>query len=182
MRSSEQKEKNSPKEKPKYNMWQNAWFMIKLAWREKEKKVLVLGMITALLAVATSLINLYISPMVLACVEQGASVARLAITILVFTGLLVVTSAASAYVGANIVFGRITVRSAIIAASTARRRRPPTPTSGTRGSASSSPSPPRQFRATTAPPKPYGQRLVSLQRMSWALRFILHCFRPYSQQ
>lgn len=116
MRSSEQKEKNSPKEKPKYNMWQNAWFMIKLAWREKEKKVLVLGMITALLAVATSLINLYISPMVLACVEQGASVARLAITILVFTGLLVVTSAASAYVGANIVFGRITVRSAIIAA------------------------------------------------------------------
>lgn len=73
-------------------------------------------MITALLAVATSLINLYISPMVLACVEQGASVARLAITILVFTGLLVVTSAASAYVGANIVFGRITVRSAIIAA------------------------------------------------------------------
>ena len=90
--------------------------MIKLAWREKEKKVLVLGMITALLAVATSLINLYISPMVLACVEQGASVARLAITILVFTGLLVVTSAASAYVGANIVFGRITVRSAIIAA------------------------------------------------------------------
>ena len=90
--------------------------MIKLAWREKEKKVLVLGMITALLAVATSLINLYISPMVLACVEQGASVARLVITILVFTGLLVVTSAASAYVGANIVFGRITVRSAIIAA------------------------------------------------------------------
>lgn len=46
----------------------------------------------------------------------GASVARLAATILVFTGLLIVTSAVSAYVGANIIYGRITVRSAIIAA------------------------------------------------------------------
>lgn len=116
MKSSAQNETKSLKEKPKYNMWQNSWFMIKLAWREKEKKVLVLGIITALLAVATSLINLYISPMVLACVEQGASVACLAVTILVFTGLLIVTSTVSAYVGANIVFGRITVRSAIIAA------------------------------------------------------------------
>lgn len=106
--------KSSPK--PKYNMWQNSWFMISLAWSEREKKVLVLGLLTALLAVATSLVNLYISPMVLACVEQGATVMRLAATILVFTGLLIVTSAASAYIGENIIFGRITVRSAIIAA------------------------------------------------------------------
>ncbi len=110
-----EKDKNSER-KPKYNMWQNSWFMIKLAWREKEKKVLILGLITAALAVVTSLINLYISPLVLGCVERGDSVARLAATILVFTGLLIVTSAASAYVAANIIFGRITVRSALIAA------------------------------------------------------------------
>lgn len=116
MKSPKREEKKSQKEKPKYNMWQNSWFMIKLAWREKEKKVLVLGAITALLAVATSLINLYISPMILACVEQGASAARLAVTILAFTGLLIVTSAVSAYVGANILFGRVTVRCALIAA------------------------------------------------------------------
>ncbi len=116
MKESNQKADKKLREKPKYNMWQNSWFMISLAWREKEKKVLVLGFITAVLAVAASLINLYISPMVLACVEQGAAVARLAATILVFTGLLIVTSAMSAYVGANIIYGRITVRSAIIGA------------------------------------------------------------------
>lgn len=116
MKQSHKPAEKEGERKPKYNMWQNSWFMIKLAWREKEKKVLVLGMITALLAVATSLINLYISPLVLGCVERGDPVARLAVTILVFTGLLIVTSAASAYVSINIVFGRITVRSALIAA------------------------------------------------------------------
>lgn len=69
MKNSAEKEEKTKKEKPKYNMWQNSAFMIRLAWQVKEKKVLVLGVITALLAVATSLINLYISPMILACVE-----------------------------------------------------------------------------------------------------------------
>lgn len=29
--------KNKP-QRPKYNAWQNAWWMLKLAWEEKEKK------------------------------------------------------------------------------------------------------------------------------------------------
>ena len=33
------KVRNQSKKKPKYNMFQNSWFMIKLAWKQKEKKV-----------------------------------------------------------------------------------------------------------------------------------------------
>lgn len=46
--------------KPKYNMAQNTWFMIRLAWTSKEKKVLVLSLLAAVLAVALNLINLYV--------------------------------------------------------------------------------------------------------------------------
>ena len=49
-----------------YRVPQNVWFMIKLAWTSGEKKVLVLGLLSALLAVALNLARLYISPAVLA--------------------------------------------------------------------------------------------------------------------
>ena len=61
------------KEKPKYNMAQNTWFMVKLAWTSREKKVLVLGLLTALLTVALNLINLYVSPAVLGVVNAMAA-------------------------------------------------------------------------------------------------------------
>ena len=57
-------EKTTPKGKkeknvrPRYNMWQNTCFMIKLAWTSKEKKVLVLSLLSAALAVALNLVNL----------------------------------------------------------------------------------------------------------------------------
>ena len=49
------------KEKPKYNMWQNSAYMIRLAW-EREKSVIPLFILPALLAVATSLLELYLAP------------------------------------------------------------------------------------------------------------------------
>ena len=55
--------------KPKYNMLQNSCFMISLAWKTKEKKVLVLCVLSALFAVLNNLIGLYISPTILAVVE-----------------------------------------------------------------------------------------------------------------
>ena len=54
--------------KPKYNMVQNFWFMIKLAWTSGEKKVLVLSLLSAALAVALNLVNLYVSPAILSAV------------------------------------------------------------------------------------------------------------------
>ena len=102
------------KEKPKYNMAQNTWFMVKLAWTSKEKKVLVLGLLSALLTVALNLINLYVSPTVLGVVERHGSLTELAVTLAGFVLALMVVSAADYYVHSNVLFGRITVRTQIV--------------------------------------------------------------------
>ena len=107
------KKEKSPK--PKYNMFQNAWFMVKLAWASKEKKVVFLGLLLAGLTVANSLINLYVSPTILSVLERKASMAELLWTIVLFTAGIMFVSAASSYVTEYILFGRIAVRSEIIA-------------------------------------------------------------------
>ena len=111
--SSDKKEKVS---KPKYNMWQCSGYMINLAWREKEKKVLVLCLLQAFLVVFSNLVNLYISPSILAVVERRSSFAELITTIITFVILLLFCSAASSYVSSNTLYGRVSVRGAIIAA------------------------------------------------------------------
>lgn len=101
-------------QKPKYHMGQNTWFMVKLAWTSGEKKVLVLSLLSALLTVGLNLINLYVSPTILAVVERHASAAELLFTIGGFVLGLMLVSAVSAYVEANILFGRISVRMELI--------------------------------------------------------------------
>lgn len=108
------KVRNQSKKKPKYNMFQNSWFMIKLAWKQKEKKVIFTAILLVLLGVALNLINLYIAPTILKAIETGASFTTLITTILVFVGALVLTYASNAYVNANILYGRISVRTEII--------------------------------------------------------------------
>jgi len=110
--SSEKKKEKAPK--PKYNMWQNAGFMIKLAWKEKEKKVLAIVLISALLAVASSLINLYISPMILSTVERKAPVSEMIITIILFVTAMMLCQALTAYINSNNLFGRVTVRMMVV--------------------------------------------------------------------
>ncbi len=100
--------------KPKYNMMQNTWFMIRIAWTSGEKKVLVLSLLSALLAVALNLVNLYVSPTILAAVERHAPMVELMWTIVGFVFGFMFVSAASAYVNANTLYGRIAVRSEII--------------------------------------------------------------------
>lgn len=111
------KEKTQPKQKapkPKYNMAQNSWFMVRLAWTAKEKKVLVLGLLSALLALATTLVNLYLSPTILSAVERHVSMTELLLTIGGFVLGLMLVRAASAYVDENVIYGRITVRAEIL--------------------------------------------------------------------
>lgn len=108
--------KRETKQKPKYNMWQNSAYMISLAWREKEKKVLVLALLTAFLSVGDSLINLYVTPSVLSAVERKAPLGELLLVILGFAGLLMLCAAGASYVGTNSLYGRVQVRSAIITA------------------------------------------------------------------
>lgn len=111
MKEKTKKEKIS---KPKYNMFQNSWYMVKLAWTSGEKKVIVLSLLSALFAVALNIINLYVSPSILSVVEQKASVTKLILTIVVFTTALMLVSAAASYVNTNILYGRISVRCEII--------------------------------------------------------------------
>ena len=100
--------------RPKYNMGQNSWFMIKLAWTSGEKKVLVLSLLSAILAVALNLVNLYVSPTILSAVERHVSVTELILTIVGFVLGLMLVSAASTYVNVNTLYGRISVRCEII--------------------------------------------------------------------
>lgn len=109
-----EKTKKEKAPKPKYNMAQNSWFMIKLAWTSGEKKVIVLSLLSALFAVALNLINLYVSPTILSVVERQASVTELIVTIVVFVAALMLVSAASSYVNTNTLYGRISVRCEII--------------------------------------------------------------------
>lgn len=107
--------KKEKAEKPKYNMWQCCGYMIKTAWDNKEKKVLVLCLLQAILSVASNLVNLYVSPAILSAVEQRLPFTQLIYTILIFVFLMMVCAAASSYIASNTLYGRITVRMGIIA-------------------------------------------------------------------
>lgn len=100
--------------KPKYNAAQNTWFMLKLAWTSGEKKVIFLSIAVALSVVATSLVELYISPAVLSVLEKHGTLSQLLITIAVFAGALALVSAISGYVNENTLYGRISVRLEIV--------------------------------------------------------------------
>ena len=97
-----------------YRVLQNVWFMVKLAWTSGEKKVLALGLLSALLAVALNLARLYISPAVLAVLEKQASLTELLKTIGGFVLVTLFLSAAAAYVDVNTLHGRVTVRQEIM--------------------------------------------------------------------
>ena len=44
--------------KPKYNMLQNSWFMIKTAWQINEGKMIFLCLLSAVFALVTNVLNL----------------------------------------------------------------------------------------------------------------------------
>ena len=104
------KAERKKKEKPQYNAWQNSWFMIKLAWQTKEKKILVLCLLVATFAVLKNLLELYVVPSVLSVVERKAPVEEILLTIFIYVGGMVLVSAGAAYVGENTLFGRVSLR------------------------------------------------------------------------
>jgi len=113
--NSKLKKQKKKAQKPKYNMWQNSWFMISLAWKTKEKKVLGLCILSALFAVLSNLIELYIAPTILGAVERKTSISELLLTIGLFVGAMMLVAAGAAYVNANTMFGRLAVRRTIMA-------------------------------------------------------------------
>jgi len=86
--------------KPKFNLLQNTAYMIGVAWGTY-KSVLVLLVTGVLMAVAASLLNLFVAPTILGAVEAGVPVWQLVRTILLFVLGMMVTSAATRYIGGN---------------------------------------------------------------------------------
>lgn len=101
------------KEKPKYSIWQNVCFMVRTAWKT-HKRVLFMCLLIAAIQVALNLAQLYVSPEILAKVEQGASVGELLITIGIFTAVLFLLQGAKAYCTTIRLPAEVDVRSAII--------------------------------------------------------------------
>ena len=101
------------KTKPKYNMWQNTWWMVKQALKHLPQ-VPVTVVIGALLAVAVNLIELYIAPVILRQVETAVPLKTLLMTILLFTLTLSLLSAAMRYNEESPFCAYISLRSKII--------------------------------------------------------------------
>ena len=101
------------KEKAKYNPLQNTAFMLKSAW-EVHKSVPFMCLADAALSVASSLLWLFISPVILQKVEMSVPLSELITTIVVFTLLLVLTNSLSIYVSGITQLPRVDIRVHII--------------------------------------------------------------------
>ena len=102
------------KEKPKYGVWQNICFMVRMAWRHA-RSVIWLIFVYVGLTLGINLAQLFIAPMALEKVEKVAPLSELLGTILFFAVILIVLNGILGYVNENTLFGRIEVRSIIVA-------------------------------------------------------------------
>ena len=107
------KTQKTKKEKPKYNIWQNICFSVKIAWQTR-KQVLIVCVGVAIISVILNLVQLYVAPTILSKVEQHASIPDLIITICGFTALLFLFSALEDYFETSRQPAEIDVRTAII--------------------------------------------------------------------
>ena len=97
------------KQKPVYGMASNCAFMISRAWRDA-KSVLLICAGLILCAVAASLLELFVTPMILDAVGRGVSPGELTVLIAQFALGLVCVYSLQTYLKANTLFGRVYVR------------------------------------------------------------------------
>lgn len=102
------------KKKPKYNMWQNTWFMIRRA-NAVCKSVLALVAFLVILGVLTNLMELFVAPALLKTVETAKTARELIAVILAFAVGFILLDALKAYVEENTLYGRVHVRISLMA-------------------------------------------------------------------
>lgn len=102
------------KEKPKYGVWQNICFMVRMAWRHA-RSIIWLIFVYVGLTLGINLAQLFIAPMALEKVEKVAPLSELLGTILFFAVILIILNGILGYVNENTLFGRVEVRTAIVA-------------------------------------------------------------------
>ena len=95
--------------KPKYNLFQMTWWMVRRAARHS-RTVLPNAACLILCYVALNLLELLAGPAILREVERGAALADLMGTIALFTGGLMLAAGARDYFAQNALFGRLQVR------------------------------------------------------------------------
>ncbi|MBO6158320.1 MAG: hypothetical protein J6P72_03535, partial [Firmicutes bacterium] len=96
---------SAEKQKPKYNDGYILLQFLKMAARE-EKSILIIGTALVLLTGAERILELLVSPMILSAIEAKAGLTRLLLTILVFTGGILITASLKRYLDVNAVQGR----------------------------------------------------------------------------
>ena len=99
-------------QKPKYNMWQNSAYMVKLAWKVC-KSVLPMCVAIAIVTASKTIAELFIAPTILTKIESSAPLTELITAILFFCAVLFVLSGLQIYLDANSLYGRIAVRTDI---------------------------------------------------------------------
>lgn len=97
------------RQKPAYSLEQNIAYIISLAWKQR-RSVILFALTMIAVAILLSLTQLFIVPLIFGFVEVGISVAGLIKIILLFTGALILLSAAQSYFSSCSQFGRIEVR------------------------------------------------------------------------
>ena len=102
------------REKPKYSIWQNLCFSVKLAWQTR-KRVLLVCVVMAVIGVLLNLAELYIAPEILAKVETHASLTELLLTIGGFTAVIFSLTVLNRYLYGTTFIPRVDIRSKIIA-------------------------------------------------------------------
>lgn len=97
------------KKKPKYSIWQNTCWMVRLGIKY-QWQVPMATLLTTLTALLLSLTELYIAPIILEQVEASVPLGTLLRTILLFTLMLILCTAANAYLKDYPSTGKIMIR------------------------------------------------------------------------
>ena len=99
--------------KPKYNIWQNVCFMLKMSWISS-RGVPFLCLLSVFLNVLVNLLQLFLAPQVLLKVEQHAPLLQMLLTIVLFAGSLFLLNALHGYLRQNSRFPKIRIRLIIL--------------------------------------------------------------------
>ena len=101
------------KKKSKYNAWQNSWFMLGMA-RKYSKYLFVVIIATATAGVATNLLGLFVTPVILEAIEIGRPLAEFVQLIMMFVIPLILFHLVNTYFEWSSFGERVEVRGEII--------------------------------------------------------------------
>ncbi|MCL2741690.1 MAG: ABC transporter ATP-binding protein/permease, partial [Oscillospiraceae bacterium] len=101
-------------EKPKYGTLSSVVFLVGTAWR-RQRSVLAWCAALATLGVASSLLALLVAPMIIGALEEGRPLGPLIAAIASMAAGLTLSAALTAYAEKNAPFGRVAIRSHLVA-------------------------------------------------------------------